>query len=33
MHTEQNLNVAFVPAGTTVGTNSPLLFRALQMSA
>lgn len=32
MHTEQNLNAAFVPAGTTVGTNSPL-FRALQMSA
>lgn len=32
MHIEQNLNVAFVPVGTTVGTNPPL-FRALQMSA
>ena len=32
VHVEQNLNVAFVPVGTTVGTNSPL-FRALQMSA
>lgn len=29
MHIEQNLSVAFVPVGTTLGTNPPL-FRALK---
>ena len=29
MHIEQNLSVAFVPAGTALGANPPL-FRALK---